>query len=224
MAEHSNSSLSIKQLILTPSAITLAITLLRLIGELLHWPQVLFNRSAGGGGAIIGITWLALVFGAYFALRLAQAGDAPVSAGRTILYSFLGMVLVFGSMILIVPADATHISFPGKEIVGLVVMLVGVALPFLAWPTLAKTLLAYGYAARIPVLIIMYFAIKGNWDTHYTLGPPGVEFPSFWSKFIQIAAFPQLVFWVAFTITGGALVGGITAAVRGRKSAAAQPA
>src|SRR5690349_6116516 len=117
MAGHSNSSLSITKLILTPSAITLAVTLLRLIGELLHWPTVLFNRSAGGGGAIIGITWLALVFGAYFAMRLTDAGDVPSSAGRTILYSFVGMVLVFGSMILIVPSEATHISFPGKQIV-----------------------------------------------------------------------------------------------------------
>jgi hypothetical protein len=78
---------------------------------------------------------------------------------------------------------------------------------------------------RIPVLIIMYFSIKGNWDTHYSLGPPGVEFSSFWSKFIQIAVLPQMIFWVAFTIVAGSLAGGITAAAtRRRKNTAEQAA
>lgn len=224
MAGHSDSNVSVKQLILIPSVITLAITLLRLIGELQHWPTALFNRSAGGGGAIIGITWLALVFGAYFALKLTAAGETPTSAGRTIGYALIGVVLVFGGTVLVAPADATHIRFPGKEIVALVLMVGGAVLPFFAWSALAKVLIAYGYAARIPVLIIMYFSIKGNWDTHYSLGPPGVEFPSFWSKFIQIAVLPQMIFWVAFTIVAGSLAGGITVAVRRRKSSAEQAA
>lgn len=218
MGDTANSRISIPQLILIPSVITLAVTLLRLIGELQHWPEVLFKRSAGGGGAIVGITWLAFVFGAYFAVKLLAAGEAPVSAGRTIGFAILGLVLVFGGTVLIAPADATHISFPGKEIVALVLMLGGSALPFLSWSALAKTLIAYGYAARIPVLIIMYFSIKGNWDTHYSLGPPGVEFPSFWSKFIQIAVLPQMIFWVAFTITAGSLAGGIAALATRRRS------
>lgn len=225
MADSSDSRISISQLILVPSVITLAITLLRLIGELQHWPTVLFSRSAGGGGAIIGITWLAFVFGAYFALKLASAGEAPASAGRAIGFAILGLVLVFGGTVFIAPADATHIRFPGKEIVGLLLMVCGSALPFMSWSTLAKALLAYGYSARIPVLIIMYFAIKGNWDTHYSLGPPGVEFPSFWSKFIQIAVLPQMIFWIAFTITAGSLAGGIAMlATRRRRAASPQAA
>lgn len=225
MADSTNSRISITQLILIPSVITLAITLLRLIGELQHWPTVLFSRSAGGGGAIIGITWLAFVFGAYFALKLASAGEAPASPGRAIGFAILGLVLVFGGTVFIAPADATHIRFPGKEIVGLVLMLAGAALPFMSWSTLAKALLAYAYAARIPVLIIMYFSIKGNWDTHYSLGPPGVEFPSFWSKFIQIAVLPQMIFWIAFTITAGSLAGGIAVlATRRRRATASQAA
>jgi hypothetical protein len=217
MADSTNSRISITQLILIPSVITLAITLLRLIGELQHWPTVLFSRAPGGGFAIIGITWLAFVFGAYFALKLASAGDAPASAGRVIGFAILGLVLMFGGAFFIAPTDATNISFLGVEIVGLVLMVCGAALPFLPWPALAKVLLAYGYAARIPVLIIMYFSIKGNWDTHYSLGPPGVAFPSFWSKFIQIAVLPQMIFWVAFTIVAGSLAGGL-AVVRWRES------
>lgn len=224
MAGHSGSNVNIKQLIFIPSLITLAVTLLRLIGELQHWPTALFNRSAGGAGAIIGIIWLAFVFGAYFALKLAGAGETPTSAGRAIGYALIGVLLVFGGSVLVAPADATHIRFPGKEILGLVLLLGGAALPFFAWSALAKVLIAYGYAARIPVLIIMYFSIRGNWDTHYSLGPPGVEFPSFWSKFVQIAVLPQMIFWVAFTIVAGSLAGSITVAARRRKSPAEQAA
>lgn len=213
MAGHSDSNVNVKQLILIPSVITLAVTLLRLIGELQHWPTALFNRSAGGGGAIIGIAWLAFVFGVYFALKLSAAGEAPTSAGRTVGHALLGVALVFGGTVLIAPADATNIRFPGKELVGLVMMVGGAVLPFFVWPALSKVLIAYGYAARIPVLIIMYFSIKGNWDTHYSLGPPGVEFSSFWSKFIQIAVLPQMTFWVAFTIVAGTLAGGMAVAV-----------
>ena len=224
MADTSHSRISIKQLILVPSVITLAVTILRLVGELQHWPTALFNRSAGGGGAIIGIAWLAFVFGAYFALKLAGAGETPSSAGRTIGYAFIGLVLIIGGAVLAAPADATHISFPGKEVVGLVLVLGAVIIPFFAWRALAKVLIAYAYAARIPVLIIMYFSIRGNWDTHYSLGPPGVEFPSFWSKFIQIAVIPQMILWIAFTMVAGSLAGGIAVAIARRRREAPQPA
>ena len=56
---------SIKKLILVPALITLAVTLLRLTGELMHWSKALFNPAAGGGGALVGIAWLVPVFGIY---------------------------------------------------------------------------------------------------------------------------------------------------------------
>ena len=66
--------LSITSLITIPALITLGITLLRLVGELQHWPKPWFNAAAGGGGAVIGISWLPLIFGPYFALKLARSG------------------------------------------------------------------------------------------------------------------------------------------------------
>src|SRR2546426_440321 len=45
---------SIKKLILVPALITLAVTLLRLTGELMHWSKALFNPAAGGGGGLAG--------------------------------------------------------------------------------------------------------------------------------------------------------------------------
>ena len=41
----------VRQLILVPSVITLAVTLLRLVGELQNWSPRLFNKEPGGGGA-----------------------------------------------------------------------------------------------------------------------------------------------------------------------------
>jgi hypothetical protein len=89
--------------------------------------------------------------------------------------------------------------------------------PLLGWPKLGKVLLAYGYAARIPVLIIMYFSIRGDWKTHYSLGPPGVEFPDFWTQFLQIAVLPQMIIWIAYTTIIGSLVGTIVAAIVNRR-------
>jgi hypothetical protein len=75
MTETGSGKKSIVQLILVPSLITLGITILRLEGELHHWGSPWFNSSAGGGGAIIGISWLPIVFGPYFALKLAGSGE-----------------------------------------------------------------------------------------------------------------------------------------------------
>src|SRR5260221_9558181 len=85
---------SIKKLILVPAVITLAVTLLRLAGELMHWSPALFNTAAGGGGALVGISWLVPVFGIYFGLKLASAGQAPAAAGPAIGYSVLRFGLV----------------------------------------------------------------------------------------------------------------------------------
>lgn len=222
MEENAN-RISVTQLILIPSVITLAVTLLRLVGELQNWPSVLFSREAGGGGSIIGVTWLVLIFGVYFALKLARAGETPQSAGRVIGFALLGMVVVAAGGFLGFGISA---EFPGKEIIGLILVIAGGLIPFLGWKALSKVLLVYGYAARIPVLIVMYFAMRGDWKTHYDAIPPA-PFPQdlpFWTKFIQLAVVPQLIMWIAFTIIVGSLVGGIALAVVRRTKPAPQPA
>src|SRR5271157_5340430 len=94
-------SISISSLITIPALITLGITILRLVGELEHWPKPWFNASAGGGGAIIGISWLPLIFGPCFALKLAGAGDRPSSGGKSIGLAFAGLaVLVVGGVLI----------------------------------------------------------------------------------------------------------------------------
>ena len=223
MTDNSSSQISIPKLILIPSVITLAVTLLRLVGEFQHWPSALFNRDAGGGGSIIGITWLVLIFGAYFAVKLARSGESVPNAGRVIGFALLGLVITFLGGLL---GFALQAQFPGKIILGLVLIAIGAVMPFYGWRTLAKVLLAYGYAARIPVVILMYFAFRGNWGTHYDALPPG--FPQdtpFWNKYFELAVVPQMVMWIAFTLIVGSIFGGIAVAFAARRSKpASQPA
>jgi len=207
---------AVTQLILVPSIITLAITGLRLVGELQHWPKTFFNPAAGGGGSIIGITWLVPILGVYFGLKLCRAEAAPSSPRRAIGCSLLGLIVGFAGIFVIV---APQINLPGKPVVGMVLLVLGIITPFFGWAALSKVLLSYGYAARIPVVVLMYFAIRGNWGTHYDVAPP--NFPtdvSFWSKYMQIAFVPQMFMWIAFTVSVGGLFGGITAAVHKGKS------
>src|SRR5438876_57810 len=143
MAEmNSGSSSGITRLILIPSVITLLVTILRLIGELQHWSSVWFHPGAGGGGAIIGITWLVPIFGVYFALKLSGAGEGLERAGRAILLAVLGLLAMAGGTFI---AFAPQIQFPGKVVAGLLLVAAAAALQLPAWPALFCTLLAYGY-------------------------------------------------------------------------------
>jgi len=211
------------QLIAIPAVITLAITALRLIGEMQGWSKVWFNPDAGGGGAVIGIVWLVPIFGSYFAVKLSNAGEGPARAGRAALFALLGIVIVVGGFAL-----AFAVSQPGllgAQLAVGIAAVVATALQHRAWPALFKTLLAYGYAARIPVTVIMFFAIRGNWRTHYDGPPPG--FPtdiSWFPKFILIGVLPQLVFWVAFTVIVGTLFGAAAVAIAHRSKQASTPA
>ena len=144
----SDSSFDIRGLILVPAVITLVITCLRLAGELGHWSHILFNTAAGGGMAIIGISWLPFIFGPYFAVKLVHAGHGPSSAWKTFGLTALGFVILIAGGVI---GFAPQIKFPGKVILGILLMLLGPALVMFGWPDLFKTLVAYGYAARIPV-------------------------------------------------------------------------
>ena len=75
------------------------------------------------------------------------------------------------------------------------------------WPALWKVLLAYAFAARLPVLVIMFLSIFGGWDTHYT--KPRPDFPAMgpWGIFFWTAVLPQLSVWIYLTVVGGGLFG-----------------
>ena len=212
ISETNSGSLSTQRLILVPAIISLAVTLLRLVGELQHWSKAYFNTEVGGGGAIIGITWLAPIFGMYFAIRLA-ASEGPRSALRAIGFSLLGVVIIVGSL----PAQRLVLPSPPSFQARLLYIWAAVALAGLVtlpgWPRLWKTLLAYAYGVRIPVVIIMFFAFHGAWGTHYDALPFDFTGTSLMSKWLWLGFFPQLILWVGYTLVSGMLFGAIASAV-----------
>jgi len=204
---------SVFRLILVPGIITLAVTLLRLLGELQHWAKVLFNPEAGGPWSIIGIAWLAPIFGIYFAARLLAGGQGPTSAWRALGWAIFAMVVIIALAYL---GSVLHIerSFKGRLIYIWLVTAIAALVTLLGWPALFKVIVAYGYAARIPVAVVMFFAFRGNWGTHYDALPSDMPLGySLWEKYWLLGFFPQLVFWVGYTVVSGMLLGGITAVI-----------
>jgi len=208
------SDVDTRKLILVPAVLTLAITLLRLMGELLHWSKALFNPEPGGGGAIVGIAWLVPVFGIYFGLKLAKAGLAGAT-GPAIGFALLGLLIMpvggFTGIRLGLPQQ-------GLGTLGLFVVLsiVGAAIAYRGWPALGRVLLAYGLAARIPVVLVMLAAMLGNWGTHYDAVAPQYAAMSPIAKWLLFGLLPQLTIWIWFTMAAGALLGALAAAVAGR--------
>jgi hypothetical protein len=211
----SNGSLSIGRLIFVPTLISVVVTLLRLTGELLAWSESLFNPDAGGFGALVGITWLAPVFGIYFALHLSNRGLAPPRWGKAMGLVFFGMILLFGGVLVQAPLYMQNVWL------GLIsIWTIGVAaasFQYLSWPALFKTLLAYGLAARIPVVLIMFLAMWGQWGTHYDASPQGFPEMGWLLKFFWLGLLPQLLFWVSFTIVTGMFFGIVVAATAHRR-------
>ena len=212
----------VRELVLVPAIITLAVTLVRLAGELYGGPDSLFNRSAGGGGALVGIVWLVLIFGYWFGHKLARAGFPPASLGRHFGFTVLALAVCAGLMYVafaIMPAGSVQNAL---VVIG---SWAAVALVWCGWPALAKVLTVYGLAARIPVAIVMLFAILGDWGTHYDVAPPGLpEGITPVDKWVRIGLIPQLTIWIAFTVIVGGLFAGVAAALAGRRRATTAPA
>jgi hypothetical protein len=205
------SRVRVRELILVPSLITLGVTLLRLFGELQNWSPALFNKTAGGGGALIGISWLIPVFGFYFGWRLTRAGRGPESAARVAGLALLVTLVVGG-----VAAGFSRISQNAFFLALTVGAIAGVVVTARLWPALWRTLVAYAFAARAPVAIVMLFAILGNWGTHYDVPPPNFPEMAPLAKWALIGLLPQMTIWIYMTVVGGLVLGGIAAAIAGR--------
>jgi hypothetical protein len=106
------------------------------------------------------------------------------------------------------------------ELRGIVVMwalaALGGVLQWRMWRSLFKVLLAYSYTARIPVAMVRALANWAGWQSHYSAAAPDESK----LQIYFLAAVPQLVWWVAFTIVTGSLFGTLAALmVRGRRPA-----
>jgi hypothetical protein len=209
-----SSGLNIRQLILVPAIITLGVTILRLVGELNNWAPVLFSREAGGGGAIVGISWLPILFGVYFGLKLANAGHGPTSGWKSAGFSLLAVVVV---AVVFLGASALSGGSPLASLAGGAVgSLLALFVLSKGWSEMFKTLLAYAFAARIPVVLVMLVAILGDWGTHYDVLPPEAPEMAPFVKWLVIGVVPQMTFWIAFTVLVGNLFGSVAVALAGK--------
>jgi hypothetical protein len=198
--------LPIRRLIIVPAVITLAVTLLRLVGELQHWAPKFFSREAGGAGAVVGIVWLVPIFGIYFAIRLSQSGHGPTSRGRAIGFALAALVI---EAVLIFTMFKLSLTIVATIALTNLASFLSLWIAYRGWPELGKVEVIYGLAARVPVAILMFVAMAANWGSHYEKGPPGFPEMSLVSKWFLIGLMPQLSFWIAFTVMVGSLFGSL---------------
>src|SRR5436309_13471782 len=217
-------NLNVSKLVLIPALITLGVTVLRLVGELNHWNPSLFNRAAGGGGALIGISWLALVFAVYFSVRLQNEGFGPERAGPAIGYTLLAVAVMIAGIFVFF--FGVHKGMKPIIWVGLAIMAASLWVMRRAWPAYWKAMIAYALWARVPVIVVMFLAIQGNWGTHYDVAPPSGDIwgTNWFLKWFEIGFIPQLFLWIPYTVVLCGLLGVIVAAVRKRTKPAVAPA
>lgn len=197
--EHHTSPL--RHTVLLMAAVALAITLLRLLGEVRHWDPLLFGSDAGGGGALVGIGWLILAFGALAGRQLQRIGRGPADARRAWTRTGLGVVTPLAGFILVVTAIGPT---PFGMIVGAGACIAGAIIAAPAWPELARASLLFALLCRIPILVITPFAIANDWGTHYEkLAPGSPELEPLTRTLVLCMA--QVIFWIPITILGAQL-------------------
>ena len=205
---------ALRRLFVIATVVTLAVTLLRLAGEMAGGSASLFSRAAGGGAALVGIVWLIPVFGVLFALRLARDGEGPASVGKALGWVVLAFVVNIavgiGSIKLFPKSPPAQLAIFG------VGSWIAIALARAAWPALWRVLLAYGLAARIPVVVVMFLAIFLGWDSHYAKPRPDFPPMGHWGRFWWTAFLPQMSIWIYVTVVIGILAGAAVLAVSRR--------
>ena len=207
MARPYRGPVTVKDLILMPVLITLAVSLIRLIGELAHGPEILFGRAAGGGGALVGIVWLVPIFGVYFAVKQVRRGAGPSNWVRAFVWFPLSLGVMFCGALL-PPLFGFGQTDIGTLLLVAAVSLVSLAVASLGWSFLFKPLLSYAIWARIPVVVIMLATMIADAGTHYDAPPPDFPEMGVLAKWFLIGVIPQFTIWIALTVSLGGIFGG----------------
>ncbi|HEY8232079.1 MAG TPA: hypothetical protein VIJ10_05420 [Vicinamibacteria bacterium] len=202
------------RLVAWPAALTLAVTLLRLVGELRGWSPSYFSRAPGGGLAIVGIVWLVPFVGAWMGYRLVRAGVRPPGLAELVAWPLgalgVGLLMGYGFERMVQP------SWTGTFLLWALVSIVVGLVSLVTWPALGVPLAVYAILARLPVVVIMAFAIFRRWGTHYDAPPPG--FPALlpMPRWLWTGVLPQSTIWIALTLAVGMICGaaGVLAASR----------
>lgn len=201
------------KLVKVPAIISLVVTLVRLVGELTELSPVLFSADF----ALVGITWLVLVFGFYFGWRLARAGRAPEVPGRAMITMLVGIVVLVLLFLVLVgsPEEGETLNTNNFMIFMGAALLCSLTVLF-AWPALFRVLLLYGLAARIPVILVTLLAVTFGWETHHVARQPGMSEMEGLELALS-ASLPQIGLWIPFTVLVGGLFGGFGALLGRRR-------
>jgi len=190
-----------------PAVLTLAVTLLRLLGERRGWSPPFFSTLPGGGLALVGITWLVPPIGLYLGWRLARLGFAAGWQRRALVWPALALAIA--------PLFAWRLDrllapgWTGAAVLWGMASLAAAAVAFASWPALGRVLVAYALLARVPVMIVMGLAISAGWGTHYDAAPPGLPWMPPLQRWVWTGLVPQCTIWIGFTVATGALFGGL---------------
>ncbi len=212
-------------LIAIPALISLVVTILRLVGELQGWNDQLFSNVAPGGEpkpGWVGISWLIPVFGFWFGFKLRRAYGEPDHLPAVFVRLIVALAIVIGGFFglsalgLVFTPDADNPGEPRGLGYLLLLAVISLFVGMSAWWRLGRTLLLYGFAARIPVVIVTWLALENGWDTHYTKLPVGVPAAE-GNELLFALCTPQLTIWPIFTVIAGGLFGALGAAVAGRR-------
>lgn len=200
--------------VLLAAVITLAITVLRLVGELQGWSPLWFGDNTAGAGALVGIVWLVPVFGFWFGRRLQATGHGPASLRRALMAPLMGVltaIAVTAVSLLALPIEKTTVfrvmtvAWPAAGLLAL-----------WAWPPMFGVNLVYSVLARAPIVALTYYAIAKGWDTHHAAlaeGAPSVDD----AERAWILTVAQVCLWLPFTAMVGGVFGALGAAsVRAR--------
>ena len=205
--------------VLFAAVVSLGLTLLRVWGEKNGWSPRFFNREPGGPFSIVAIIWLVPILGIWFSMRLGELGRGPASKGRALLFPIVGFALIGAAGSVVGDPDSPVTPIQKVALINAAGAVAGF-LSFLGWKDLGRTLLVYGYLARLPVVVVTYFALQQNWGTHFEKGLPGLPEMPFLQKWLVIAVLPQFVTWIGFTMTVGSLFGGLLAVFHRAKAPA----
>ena len=120
-------------------------------------------------------------------------------------------------------------SAPGvlsiTAVLALLLLVATVIVTVMGWGKLGIALLAYAFGSRIPVAIVMFYAMRGNWGTHYDALPGNYAGPtSFMGRYVAEGLIPQIFAWIPYTMIMGSLAAGVYLAVARRGKIVPQPA
>jgi hypothetical protein len=203
-------AVSMTKPILIAALISLGITLLRLYGELHDWSSFYFSKEPGGGGSPLGVDWLIPILGIWFGIRLKRGGQGPENPRRAILVTLAALVVLVSCFAYTNPKAPTPSPVVKVAIITAASLIAG-AVVFSMWKRLGGALVVYAYLAHIPILVVMYVAMQHHWGTHYEKGLPGLPEMDFNTRFLVIAALPQMVTWIGMTAFLGGFLGQIAA-------------